>query len=43
MSQSQIAKVEGAKTDIPYSGALKLLKAVGKPIKLAEPTIPTVY
>ena len=35
MSQSQIAKVESAKTDIPYSGASKLLKAVGKPIKLA--------
>lgn len=34
-SQSQIAKVENAKMDIPYSGASKLLKAVGKSIRLA--------
>ncbi|ORI78170.1 helix-turn-helix domain-containing protein [Leuconostoc mesenteroides] len=35
LSQSQIAKVENAKMDIPYSGASKLLKAVGKSIRLA--------
>lgn len=35
ISQSQIAKVESAKTDIPYSGASKILKAVGKPIRFA--------